>query len=489
MGTTHKRRIQQSTIAPLLAVILAVGLLLSSCSALSPQYPASGQEGAPTPADPLTVDATTTPPPDDVSSLPTDSPPSPQAQQFPSPIGGWIAYVDTQADSLILGDADGHFYAVFEPGDTIGMVEWSPTGQALLVVRHEWPHADDHAAPATEHLLQLWQVRVQEHGIEPTQQLFEVQFAQDDAAYLAADLQFGTWSPNGRYVPFWFGPRGNSVRNDGLPLWIADLEQGTSTRLAASALLTPHYQSWAPDSSALAYVAGGNRSAQVNKWLNLYDVAAAQVTTLISDTEQVPGIVAWSPAGNWIAYAAVTAAATGPEWAGLMTFDNPAINGRRIYLLDPSTGAYARLNDVEAFQDGPLWHEEGQTLYYVQRHDDTLALMVADVETGVGEVVAGTHRSLPEIVGYYGQGNWEEYWHDVTRATATPVATDGEYTGIAALDHVITAILMRDKQAIRAAMHFIQLPCTTASGKGGPPKCAEHETAGTLVEVFPILSH
>lgn len=404
---------------------------------------------------------------------------------MPAPQGGWTAHVDREQESLILTNPSGLIYPIFGIGSALGAVEWSPDGERLLVVQHQWPR-DDEKAPAPHHLLQLWQVRLDEGGVEPPQQLFQAQFDSAEVGYLAADFAFGAWSPNGRYLPFWFGPT-NSIRNDGLPFWIADLESGSSTPLAELALLNPHYQSWAPDSSALAFVAGGNRSAQVNKWLDLYDVTTAEVTTLITAIEQVPGILAWSPSGQWIAYAAIPVAETGPEWEGLMTFDNPAINGRRIYLIDPSTGESHRFNDVDAFQDAPLWGEDGRTLYYVQRHDETLALMVADLETGAAEVVAGTHRSLPEMVGYYGQGDWEEYWHDAPRASATPAVPDGRYTGLPEVDTLIAAILARDTHTVMASLNFIQLPCTTASGKGGPPKCTEDQEEGTVVEVFPIL--
>jgi hypothetical protein len=33
---------------------------------------------------------------------------------------------------------------------------------------------------------------------------------------------------------------------------------------------------------------------------------------------------------------------------------------------------------------------------------------------------------------------------------------------------------------------FLTAPCTTADGLGGPPKCAEGQAEGTLLEVFPI---
>jgi len=198
-------------------------------------------------------------------------------------------------------------------------------------------------------------------------------------------------------------------------------------------LLNPRYQSWAPDGSALVFTAGGGRSAQANKWLNLFDVTSGQVTTVVSETEQVPGIVAWSPQGDLIAYAAVPAAETGPGLADWMVFENPAIAGRRVYLLDPATGRHWRLNNTETFQDAPTWSDDGAILYYVQREGDIMALLAADPATGQAQVVEGSRRPAPGAVGYYGQSEWDgllAHRPEASRATALPLTetyTDPTY--------------------------------------------------------------
>jgi hypothetical protein len=97
-----------------------------------------------------------------------------------------------------------------------------------------------------------------------------------------------------------------------------------------------------------------------------------------------------------------------------MTFDNPAIAGRRIYLLDPASGQTRRLNQAETYQDGPVWSSDGSRLYYVQREGDELLLMAADPETGQAEPVTGASQPLDPndpmrpAVGYYGQFGREE---------------------------------------------------------------------------------
>lgn len=223
-----------------------------------------------------------------------------------------------------------------------------------------------------------------------------------------SQITFGRWSPDGRSILFWRGMRSASLAADGNSPYVLDVETGRLLQPADAALLNERYYSWAPDSSALAITAGGGRSAQINKWLNILDVATGKVSTVISKTEQIPGIVDWSPVSDLIAYAAVPAEQTGEEYWSLMTFENPAIAARRVYLLNPTTGEYRRLNAVEAYQDTPTWSADGETLYYVQKDGDELVLMAADPETGEAEPIEASRRPAPESVGYYGQSEWHE---------------------------------------------------------------------------------
>jgi hypothetical protein len=224
------------------------------------------------------------------------------------------------------------------------------------------------------------------------------------------------------------GPLGLSVRADGLTPYVLDADTDQSTQVAFAALLNRRYHSWAPDSSALALTAGDYRSAQINKWLVLFNTTTAQATTIISNTEQIPGIVAWSPRGDVIAYAAVSAVQTDDQLADLMTWDNPAIAGRRIYLLDPDAGKQGRLNTTESFQDAPLWSEDGLTLYYVERQGDNLVVMAADPTTGQAKPVEGARESLPEFVGYYGQSDLDALLALRPGSTVTPTPTPASAT-------------------------------------------------------------
>jgi len=378
---------------------------------------------SPTPPEEPTATATATP-----TLKPTATPTPQRGQPIPAPDGRWIALLNRNAGSLDVQTPDGDIIPVFPPGSTVDTAAWSPDSRRLLVVRTNWLPPQPGVGIQATGPVEIWQVRIEDEGPGPPLLIFRpTPPPGEKEREVVGPLQIvlGHWSPDSRYVLFWLGPLSASITADGLPLHVLDVETGEVVLLAEVTLLNPRYQSWAPDGSALAFTAGGYRSAQVNKWLNLFDTASGQVTTVVSKTEQIPGIVAWSPRGDLIAYAAVPADQTSPEWADWMVFENPAIAGRRVYLLDPATGKHWRLNDADAFQDAPTWSDDGETLYYVQREGDTMVLMAADPATGRAQVIEGSQRPAPRAVGYYGQSEWDDllaYRPETLRAEVPPLA-------------------------------------------------------------------
>jgi len=339
----------------------------------------------------------------------TPTPPSSQGRDelsfYPSPNGQWAAMINQTSGALDLQQPDGRTIAIFPAGSTVQSVTWSPDSRHLVAVQSHWVF-DQPAGSGVSSSgpIKIWHIELEQDQVKAPVRVFQSENLEGGKG--AEQIVFGHWSPDSRRVLFWHGPLGASILADGLPLSVLDISTGEVSQLAEVALLNPRYQSWAPDGAALIFTAGGYRSAQIGKWLALYETGSGQVTTVISETKQIPGVVAWSPQGDLIAYAAVPAQETGEEWADLMTFDNPAIAGRRIYLLSPTTGEARRLNRTEAFQDGPVWSEDGQTLYYAERQNEQLQLMANEVATGETEPVAGAAIPLPEFVGYYGQ--WEQ---------------------------------------------------------------------------------
>ena len=80
---------------------------------------------------------------------------------------------------------------------------------------------------------------------------------------------------------------------------------------------------------------------------------------------------------------------------------------------------------------------------------------------------------------------------DVIMITPTPWI-DIEYppdtrTGISEIDGVIDTIMQPDIEARVKLVRYIQYPCTTGDGLGGPPKCQDEEVDGTVVTAFPVL--
>jgi hypothetical protein len=330
----------------------------------------------------------------------------------PSPDGRWTAVVNTTAGSLDLQGPDGQTINIFPPGSTVNAITWSPDSQHLLVVKNNWmPKQPLGTGVEVKSPIEIWGVAFNNNEPGEPARLYQSQAAPDEGPQ---QIVLGQWSPDSRFVLFWEGILSASILADGLPLFVLDITGGKVKPVTAEALPNPRYQSWAPDSSSLAVTAGGYRSAQVNKWLILFNPLTGQATTAISQTEQIPGIVAWSPKGDLIAYAAVPAGQTGDEWADLMTFDNPAIAGRRIYLLDPATGEYHRLNDSASYQDAPVWSRDGTKLYYVQHNGDELTLMATTLASGQTEAIPNASQPVDlqdpmwPSVGYYGQFGREE---------------------------------------------------------------------------------
>lgn len=343
--------------------------------------------------------------PVDRSSLPpvapTPSLPVCEPARFPAPDGGWEAILDLESGSLELEGPDGVRHTVFPAGSMASDASWSPDSSRLAVaVREAAGEAQSLGAISSA---EVWKIEVAESGLSEPRPIHAPDASDEDAGPLIA---LGAWSPEGSRLLFWVGPLSASIQADGLPLWSLEVETGRTTRLAETTLLNTAYQSWAPDGSTLVFTDGGYRSAQVGKWLSVYEVASGQVRTYIPEDELIPGQVAWSPAGDTIAFAATDAGQTGNEWVDWMSWENPAVLARRIFLLDPQSGEYRRLNATDAYQDAPRWDADGETLYYVQMDGDKAILMAVDPASGEVQPLPDCSAPLPSEAGYYGQVDW-----------------------------------------------------------------------------------
>ena len=317
-----------------------------------------------------------------------------------------MAIVNQTAGSLALQPAAGsEAQVIFPEGSTVAAVTWSPDSRTLLVVRNNWQPLQP-LGTGVESLspIEIWQVAVTANQASQPKRVYQSTSVEAEAGE-PEQILFGAWAPDGRRVIFWLGILSASILADGLTPWLLDVETGQTSQLVDTALISPSYQSWSPHSSALVITAGGGRETWQNKWLALYDVAGQETTIVVSQTEQIPGIVAWSPQGDRIAYVAGPAEMADANDVG-MTFDNPGIAGRRIWLLDPATGQHERLNESEAYQDAPTWNEDGTILYYVQREADFIALLATDLTSGQSQVIV--RRRAQQAVGYYGLETWTD---------------------------------------------------------------------------------
>lgn len=382
-------------------LILLTVLLFTACRTTAARSTLIPEPVEPTPTP---ISATTSPPTQTPASvtLPSVTPspaPTTELSRFPASDGQWTALLDEAAGSLTLLN-QGQIWSIFEAGSTIGSVTWSPDGRRLLIVQQNWIRGPEGIPQQRDEPITLWQVTVDKSRPGSPKPLF-----QSPTAEIGPEqIRFGAWSPNNRHVLIWLGILGASVLADGLTPFVLDTDTGQATQIADYALLVPSYHSWSPDSATLVLTAGAGREAWRNKCLVLYDVAQNQVTTVVSQTDRIPGQVTWSPQGDVIAYAA-SPAEFSDQYEGGLTFDNPGLAWRRVWLLDPATGQSERLNEVDAFQDAPRWSDDGQTLFYVQRDGEEMALMATALADGQTEII--TRQRAPSMVGYYGLESWE----------------------------------------------------------------------------------
>lgn len=324
-------------------------------------------------------------------------------QRVVSPDGRWAADFNSETGGLEIVKISGPNQSLLAKGITVYGASWSPNG-AMLAVSLSQPGAD----PAATRVAEIWLSQVNGDALSEMKPFYTPGNSSGGPSTAGLQVILGAWSPDSSQLLFWQGMMSASITADGLPLWVIEIKTGNTKQIADTTLVNPGYQSWSPDSRALVFSNGGYRSAQVMKWLSLYQVDSGQTTDLVPATQLVPGDVAWAPDGKEIAFAAVDAAKTGMELADYMSWENPAILARRIYLLDIKTGEYRRLDQTEAYQDAPRW--AGSHLLFVQMGQNQVTLMDANLETGAASALPGCQAELPPVAGYYGQTDWKSLY-------------------------------------------------------------------------------
>ena len=417
------------------------------------------------------------------TSLPVPAPLD-EPMLLPSPDGKWKAILNSGTGSLVLEDLQGAKHTVFPAGSIASDARWSPESLRLAVVVRNKPQPPN--SPDQTGIAEIWLVTVADHQVSKPRLVFQ---PGSSDKYAGEGITLGIWSPEGTRLLFWGGHAGASIQADGLPLWSLEIATGQATRLAETALVNPTYQSWAPNGHALAFTNGGYRSAQVGKWLSLYEVELGQIRSLIARSELIPGALAWSPKVNTIAFAAVRESQTGTEWADWMSWDNPAIQARRIYLLDPQNGDWQRLNTTEAYQDTPRWSADGSKLYYVQIDGDQVVLMAADPLSGEVQPLPGCQAPLPSRAGYYGQADWTALYENCPEAAQISAPSlsnlsspeqDAQATQIEAINAIRTLFELPD-----LSLEFVEMATMINSPNGDLAVALYEDTEGRKYYVEP----
>lgn len=338
---------------------------------------------------------------------------------YPAPNGQWMVKLDLTAGNAQLLSPAGAAQPLLQGSGQIAEASWSPDSRQLVWVQQMAQNAGQNAG---QDLAQMWRIRFDEQAggqtgqfqpgeaklVFPTQTFGMVEAASN----LGGGVRLGDWSPNSRYLLFWIDPMFSaSLLADGAPVAALDTLTGDIHSVTTGdqvALFNQGYHSWAPDSSHLVITLGGDRSALGGKSLALHRLGTDGSSEIITPTLQVPGMVAWSPKGDLIAYAAIPgedAAPPGSSDQGL--FDNPAIAARRIYLLDPQNGKRGLLDpNASSFQDAPVWSHNGSLVYYIQREGDQMVVMVADLYAGAYSKLPDASMPISDVQSYYGQFDW-----------------------------------------------------------------------------------
>ena len=99
------------------------------------------------------------------------------------------------------------------------------------------------------------------------------------------------WSPDGYCLAYYLKPNSGSLSADGVAIQVLNMPQKKPIDLGGG-LAYLQWFDWAPDSSQLAYIAGGGREATTHKRLHIFDVKTGQITDC-GQTEQVDTQPRW----------------------------------------------------------------------------------------------------------------------------------------------------------------------------------------------------
>ena len=170
-------------------------------------------------------------------------------------------------------------------------------------------------------------------------------------------------------------------------LWITDVS-GEKQRPLTSGNVNHYAHKWSPDGSSMAYLSTESGKAQIHMlWFD--NGQSAKLTNL----QQSPSNLAWSPDGKWIAftmrvnakekaYGNMPAKPEGANWAAAPKYIDRLVyrsdgagfiseSYRHVFVIPASGGTPRQITEGEYNHGSPSWGADSQTLYFSSnRHQD-----------------------------------------------------------------------------------------------------------------------
>ncbi len=337
--------------------------------------------------------------------------------------GQWIAYL--KRDELWINKvATNEEQKVSE--FPIYAFAWSPqksylayisAAEGLAVWDHSTQTTQNLVAPDTARTITAlsWhpdghRLAFQTDGLTPGLHQVALDGADSLVIYLASDAQstphLGSWSPDGRQLLAWLGPRSAPYKADGLPLCLLPVTGGEPHCLEDRILLWPDFITWSP-LNEIALIVGMGRETWVNKGLAVIDLETLAVRWLVNSAEQAALQPAWSPQGERIIYSA--GLPTSPEMA--YTQRNTALAQRHIWIVEIASGQRRQLTGDHRYRDErPLWSSDGQHVLFVRLSETEASLWLMSTEGRTLQQVVSELTPRPDPVGEYGYIEWSALW-------------------------------------------------------------------------------
>ncbi len=311
-----------------------------------------------------------------------------------SPTQDQLAFVGETGLEIIQGGETATTVVVPASSTTqIGNIDWSPDGTQIAY--ELWNESAD-SLPMYE---SLW--IVSSENAEP-KEIYSSGVPRQGEAILAG------WTGDGSHVIFWQGSLVSaSLLADGVPLYSISVEGGEPILLADNVLV--YADSVVPqpgNTTQVAVVSGGYRSAWTNKVLSLVDATSGNARVLTA-SDTAPSSPTWEPGGEHIAYTAM------PDMGDLGGGDpaRTALLQRHIALMNlDNTAEISALTDDPAYRDEyPRWSADGQFILFVRLDEhDQAALWLISIEGAETMQVVQELGPFPGWFGDYGHVNWND---------------------------------------------------------------------------------